>query len=163
MECNWVIMGVGNLLMSDDGVGIHAVRELSRQPIPGVEIVDAGTDYLSALPYIEKARRVLILDAVRGGGRPGTIHRLSEQDVLPRPFGGSAHATSIMEARRLLSPGAAWPDITVLGVEPAVLDYGMELSPPVADALPGLVALARQTLLERRELQAIEEREQVAS
>ena len=146
MDGEWVILGVGNLLMSDDGVGIHAVRELLRDPPAGASIVETGTDFLSALPILESARRVLILDAVRGKGAPGSIYRLEPDDVELRPETGSAHATSVFEAKRFLPPGAPWPDITVLGVEPLVLDYGMALSKPVADALPRLVARAREIL-----------------
>ena len=148
MDGDWVILGVGNWLMSDDGVGIHAVRELLRDPPAGARIVEAGTDFLSALPILEAAQRVLILDAVRGQGTPGFLYRLTPADVELRPETGSAHATSVFEARRFLPPGAPWPEITVLGVEPLVLDYGMELSQPVADAVPRLVARVREILRE---------------
>lgn len=141
-----LILGIGNLLMSDDGVGVHAAQELARHPPAGACVVDAGTDYLSALSFIESAQRVLILDAVHRGSDPGTIHRLSESDLIPRPNGSGAHATSILEARRLLAPDAAWPEITVLGVEPLLLDYGMTLSNPVAQALPRLVARVREII-----------------
>jgi hydrogenase maturation protease len=77
MDGNWTILGVGNLLMSDDGVGIHAVRELGTDPPGGALVADVGTDYLSALPYLERARLVLVLDAVQGRAAPGTIHRLA--------------------------------------------------------------------------------------
>lgn len=146
MDGPFLILGVGNLLRSDDGVGIHAVRELARQPIAGVEAVDAGTDFLSALPFMETARRVLILDAVQGRGAPGSIYALAQADIAPRPDGSPAHTTSVLEARRLLSPDAAWPDITVLGVEPLRLDYGLALSGPVSRALPRMVAMAREIL-----------------
>jgi hydrogenase maturation protease len=146
MDGNLLILGVGNLLMSDDGVGIHAVRELAQRPPAGVCVADVGTDYLSALPYLEAARRVLVLDAVQGRGAPGSIYRLESEDVELRPAGGSAHATSVLEARRFLPPGAAWPEITVLGVEPLLLEYGLALSAPVAQALPRLVALAREII-----------------
>lgn len=148
MDEDLIILGVGNLLMSDDGVGIHAVRELLRNPLAGACIVDVGTDFLSALPYLERARRALILDAAQGRGAPGSIYRLAPEDVELRPAGGSAHATSVLEARRFLPPGAPWPEITVLGVEPFVLEYGMALSPPVAEALPRLVAWARKIICE---------------
>jgi hydrogenase maturation protease len=147
MDENWVILGVGNLLMSDDGVGIHAVRELAHRPPAGVCVADVGTDYLSALPFLEGARRVLVLDAVQGRGAPGSIYWLGSADIELRPAGGSAHATSVLEARRFLPPGAAWPDVTVLGVEPFRLEYGLTLSEPVARALPRLVALARKILI----------------
>ena len=146
MDGPFLILGVGNLLRSDDGVGIHAVRELARHPIAGVEMVDAGTDFLSALPFLETARRVLILDAVQGRGAPGSMYQLAQADIVPRPDGSPAHTTSVLEARRLLSPDAAWPEITVLGVEPLLLDYGLELSSPVARALPRLVAMARKII-----------------
>jgi hydrogenase maturation protease len=146
MDGNLLILGVGNLLMSDDGVGIHAVRELQLDPPPGVTLADVGTDYLSALPFMERASRVLILDAVQGRGAPGTIYRLAPEDVELRPVGGSAHATSVLETRRLLAPQAAWPEITVLGIEPFCLNFGLALSPPVAQTLPRLVAMAREII-----------------
>jgi len=146
MNENLVILGVGNLLMSDDGVGIHAVRELAQNPPDGVCVVDGGTDFLSALPFMEAAQQVLILDAVHGQGAPGSIYQLAEHDLAPRADGSTAHATSVLEARRFLPPGAPWPTITVLGVEPLILDYGTTLSEPVANALPRLVAMARETI-----------------
>ena len=65
---------------------------------------------------------------------------------MPRPDGSPAHTPGVLEARRLLSPDAAWPEITVLGVEPLLLGYGLELSSPVARALPRLVAMARKII-----------------
>lgn len=144
------ILGIGNLLMSDDGIGVHAARALAAQPPPDTQVVDAGTDYLSALPYLEDIRRALVIDAVRGGGVPGTIYRLTEQDITISGD-NAAHATSLLAAKKLLTPGAAWPDVVVLGIEPGVLTYGMELSPAVAAALPRVLALAREIAMEQPE------------
>ena len=163
MDGNLLILGVGNLLMSDDGIGIHAAQELARHPPEGACVVDAGTDFLSALPFLEAARRVFVLDAVQGHGAPGTIYRLAMEDVEPRLDGGSAHATSVLEARRFLPPGARWPEITVLGVEPLWLEHGLALSPPVGRALPRLVALAREIVLSWRHGTSPKEIHQVAS
>ena len=146
MRTDLVILGVGNLLMTDDGVGIHAVRQLAQDPPGGACVVDAGTDYLSALPFLERARRVLILDSVRGGTEPGTLHRLAPEEIEPRSGAGGAHVTSVLEARFFQAPNTAWPEIAVLGVEPGHLGYGLTLSPPVAQALPRLVAEARRIL-----------------
>ena len=163
MRTDLVILGVGNLLMADDGVGIHAVRELALDPPGGACVVDAGTDYLSALPYLEQARRVLVLDAVRGGAAAGTLHRPGPDEIALRAADGGAHVTSVLEARRLLPPGAPWPEIRVLGVEPAVVDYGLALSAPVAQALPRLVAEARRIICEWTEQPSPSESLQVAS
>jgi hydrogenase maturation protease len=158
-----VILGIGNMLMSDDGVGVHAARELSRHRTIDARVVDAGTDVLSTLPFLELASRVLVLDAVHGGGRPGTIYRLAERDLPARRTRMHAHATSLIDARRLLSPDAPWPDISILGVEPAVLDYGMTLSLPVAAVLPQVVALARETVAVWRRTDETYSLRQVAS
>ena len=140
-----VILGIGNLLMADDGIGVHAAQALAADPPPGVEVVDAGTDFLSALPFLEAADKALIIDAVQAGGTPGTIYRFSETELAPHTS-TSAHATNLLAARQLLPPGTRWPEISVLGVEPGVLDYGMELSAPVAAALPRVVAQAREAV-----------------
>ncbi len=139
-----VILGIGNLLLSDDGAGVHAARVLAADPPRGAEIVDAGTDVLSALPFLEQATHAIIIDAVRGGGEPGALYRLSEADLSPRGGACTAHAVNVLAARHLSPPGSPWPEISILGVEPANLDLGTDLSPAVAAALPRLASLARK-------------------
>ena len=139
-----VIMGIGNWLMSDDGVGVHAAQALALDPPPGARVVDAGTDVLSALSFLEGAARVLLIDAVRGGGEPGAVRRLTEGDLSSPGSGSTAHTVSLLAGRHLLPPGAPWPEFLILGVEPATLAYGMELSPAVAAALPRVTRLSRE-------------------
>lgn len=131
-----VILGVGNLLMSDDGVGIHASRALAGDPPAGTLVVDAGTDVLSALPFLEDADQALIIDAVRAGEKPGTVRCFRESDLSPAGGTVTAHAVSLLASRHLLPPGASWPELAIVGVEPATLDCGMTLSAAVAGALP---------------------------
>ena len=163
MDTDLLILGVGNVLMADDGVGIHAVRALAANPPAGACVVDAGTDFLSALPYLERARRVLVLDAVRGGAAPGALHRLVPADIALRSAAAGAHVTSVLEARRFLPSSAPWPEITVLGVEPATVGYGLALSTPVAQALPRLVSAARQIIFDWVQQTYPSEPQQVAS
>ncbi len=138
-----LIIGIGNLLRSDDGVGIHAAQALAADPPPGVEVVDAGTDVLSALPFLESADSVLIIDAVQAGGAPGTIYRFAENEIPAQRAASSAHAGNLLAARWLQAPGTRWPEILILGVEPRDLDYGLDLSPPVAAILPRVLKEAR--------------------
>ena len=141
-----LIVGVGNVLLSDDGVGVHAVRELQRQPILGATMVEIGTAILHGLSFLESAARVLVIDAARGGQPPGTIYLFDTGEAgAPHP-GASLHALGLREAARLLLPKESCPAITVLGVEPVSLEYGTELSSPVRAALPRVVALARETV-----------------
>lgn len=139
-----LVAGVGNVLLSDDGVGVHAVRELMKEPMAGVVLADIGTAVLHGLSFLETAGRVLVIDAAQGGQAPGTIY-LFDADAapVPGPF-ASMHAMGLLEALRLLPPGLPRPAVTVLGVEPESLAYGLELSPAVLAALPRVVASARE-------------------
>jgi hydrogenase maturation protease len=141
-----VIAGVGNLVLRDDGVGVHAVRALQENPIPGVELVDIGTAILHGLPLIETAERVLVIDAVKGGQPAGTIYLFDATGEGEMPSMVSVHSMGLREAMRILSPQAAHPAITVLGVEPAALGYGLDLSEQVQKAMPQVLRLARQTV-----------------
>jgi hydrogenase maturation protease len=160
---NILVVGVGNLLLSDDGVGVHAVQELQREPWPGVTVVEVGTAILHGLPFVEEADRVLVIDAAKGGGAPGTIYRFEGRQPVQEAPVHSIHALGLQEAASLLLAGLRVPPITILGMEPASLEYGMSLSEPVAAALPRLVALARETVAKWVQLERAEPVEEPAS
>lgn len=141
-----LIAGLGNELLSDDGVGVHAVRELEQIPIPGVILADIGTAVLHGLHFLETADQVLAIDAARGGQPPGTIYLFDAAENAEALSVVSIHAMGLREAARFLMTGRPAPRITVIGVEPESLAYGMSLSIPVRAALPGVVALARETI-----------------
>jgi hydrogenase maturation protease len=69
-----LIAGVGNVLLSDDGVGVHAVRELQKNPMPGVTVAEIGTAIFHGLHFLENAEHVLVIDATKGGKPPGTVY-----------------------------------------------------------------------------------------
>ncbi len=131
-----LVLGLGNILLSDEGVGIHVVRLLrERYEFPQeVEVMDGGTLGLDLLPYVEDAQRLLIVDAVQMDAPPGTVLRLEGEEVMAifrmqiSPHQMGVH--DLLAAARLLD---RYPDQVVLwGVQPAVLDVGLELSPSVA-------------------------------
>lgn len=130
-----LIAGLGNLLLTDDGVGIHALRALESDPPPGAVLLEIGTAVLDALDWIERADRIVALDAVHGAAEPGTVYRVDVGELRPAAAPMSIHELDLRAALRLI-PGARVPQIIALGVEPAVVDYGMELSPAVQAALP---------------------------
>lgn len=154
-----LIAGLGNVLLTDDGVGVHAVRELQRRPPAGAMVVEIGTAVLHGLSFVETARRVLLIDAMQGGRPPGTIYlsemgrRSADAEGPAQPFTGQAapahslHSLSLLEAMRVLLPDRPLPPVTVIGVEPAALNYGLSLTPAVAAVLPRIVALARRIVL----------------
>ena len=144
--CHILIAGVGNVLLSDDGIGVHAVRELQKDPIPGVMTVDIGTAILHGLGFLESAERVLVIDAAKGGQPPGTIYSFEPGEPSALPPTASLHAMGLREATRFLLTGRSAPRFTVLGVEPESLEYGMNLSAVVQAVLPRVVSLARETV-----------------
>ena len=138
-----VIAGVGNLLMRDDGVGIHAVRALESNPPPGVRVLDVGTAILHALPLLEYAERVLVIDAVRADGAPGSVCVFDASDAELRGRASSVHSWGLLDALKMMGRGPG-PEICILGVEPAEVGYGMELSPIVQAVLKDVTNTARR-------------------
>ncbi len=137
-----LIVGLGNLLLSDDGVGVHAIRELQKNSPPGVLAVEVGTAVLDALHLFEWAEKILAIDAMEGGGSAGTIYTLGGQEIEERGLRASLHEVDLLAALRFL-PKQVNPEITVLGIEPETIDFGVDLSPALQAALPQLVNSAR--------------------
>lgn len=138
--------GLGNELLRDDGVGIHVVREL-RGTLPlGVIVAEVGTGILNALHLIDWAERVLAIDAVQAGLPPGTVCALRADDVAAPGSHVSMHQVGLLEARPFLRNPHRQREILFLGVEPAVIDYGTELSPEVHSAIPEVVMEARRII-----------------
>jgi hydrogenase maturation protease len=141
-----VVIGLGNPLMADDGVGLAALARLRDEwdlP-PGVELVDGGTWGMNLLPTIEDAGRVLLLDAIHRQAAPGTLHRLSH-DELPRYLATkiSPHQVDLHDVLALAELRGTLPSETLaVGLEPERVEMIAELSPVVADGIDRLLALA---------------------
>ena len=140
------VIGVGSPLMGDDGLGLVALERLrDRYDFHAdVDLLDGGTWGMNLLPFIESAERVLILDAVRTGGEPGEVVTL-ERDKIPRFFATkiSPHQIDLKEVLALAELRGSLPANTVvLGLEPAVIEMGMALSPAVEAGVDALCAAA---------------------
>lgn len=146
-----LVLGVGNPLMGDDGAGLAALARLSEGwRLPGAELVDGGTWGLNLLPLVESFDRVVLLDAVQAGTRPGTLMVLREHE-LPRYFAQklSPHQIDLREVLALAELRGRLPaTLAVIGVEPERIDLGAGLSPAVASAIDGMVDLSLDLLRE---------------
>jgi hydrogenase maturation protease len=145
-----LIAGLGNLLLRDDGVGVHAVRELQLAPPPGAMVAEVGTAVLGALHLLEWADKVIAIDAMQAGGAPGTVYAFGPGEVAPPGLQASLHELALTSALGFLKRRSP-PEILILGVEPQTIDYGLELTPPVAAALPELIRAARELAARWRE------------
>jgi hydrogenase maturation protease len=138
-----LILGLGNLLCGDDGLGVVAVHRLLRRYVPpaGVRVLDGGTLGLSLLPHLEDARVAILVDAVHAEAPPGSLVRLEGDEVAPAVAARlSPHQVGVADlldaARwRLRSPEMLF----LLGVVPESLALRFGLSPAVAAAVPELV------------------------
>lgn len=143
------VLGLGNVLMSDDGFGPFVVRvlEANYETPPGVEFVDVGTPGLDLTPYLLGAEAVIFVDAVTSRGTAGEIRLYDRADILrhaPQPRTGG-HDPSLKEALLTVAAAGAGPKhVTLVGVIPGWIATGVLLSPPVAAAVgPAVMAIVR--------------------
>ena len=144
-----VILGVGNLLLSDEGVGVHIAQKLLQAEMPeGVAVVEGGTDGFRLLNIITEADRLIIIDAVKGGLEPGSIYRFDINDVknVQPGFKTSVHQIGILEVIDLAGLIGKEPTTTVIGIEPKSLAMGMDLSPEVKKKIPKVIELVFEEL-----------------
>jgi hydrogenase maturation protease len=138
-----LVLGLGNILCGDDGAGVIAVHKLRRgwQLPPDVRVVDGGTLGLDLLALVAASDRVILVDAVRGDGPPGTIVRLAGNEVGSAVYERlSPHQIGVAD----LLAGAAWCDrypseVVIVGIVPASVDLQIGCTPAVTDQLDTLV------------------------
>jgi len=146
-----IVIGVGNPLMGDDGFGIVAIALLRERwrDTPQLALVDGGTWGMNLLPLIESARRLLIIDAIDRGLVAGARIEL-ERDEIPRYLGLtlSPHQLDLREVLALAELRGTLPrETSAIGVQPALVELSLDLSPAVAAKLPGVVADVEEQLL----------------
>jgi hydrogenase maturation protease len=142
-----VILGVGNLLLSDEGIGVHVAKKLMEMDLPpGVEVVEGGTDGFRLMNVVTGAARVIVVDAVKGGGPPGSIYRFDLKDAptFPDAYKTSVHQIGILEVVHLSELIGEAPETTIIGVEPKSLEMGMELSPEVQAKVDRIIELVME-------------------
>lgn len=144
-----LVIGVGNLYRSDDGVGVLVARQLKAQPPNNVTIEVESGEGASLIEAWRGASAVILVDAVQSGGNPGAIHRLdaSRHKVPRRFFHYSTHAFSVAEAVELARALKQLPPrLVIYGVEGKNFQSGEILSSEVENALPEMVSRIRQEL-----------------
>jgi len=138
-----LVLGLGNVLCRDDGLGAVAVHLLERRyraPEEAV-VLDGGTLGLSLLPTLERASEAILVDAIRADGAPGAFVRLEGDDVAPAVAARlSVHQVGVLD----LLEAAHWrgrypPKLVLLGLVPESLELGLGRTPAVEAALPALV------------------------
>jgi hydrogenase maturation protease len=139
-----VVLGVGNLLLSDEGIGVHVVKKLMDMALPReVEVIDGAVSGLGLMNVVMGADRLIVIDAVKGGGPPSSIYRFGAEDFATYPYTHrmSLHEIGVLEVIHLSGLMGHTPKTTVIGVEPKSLEIGMELSPEIQAKIPKIIEL----------------------
>ena len=145
-----VVLGMGNLLRRDEGLGIRALQRLDALYAlpPTVQLVDGGTLGLELLSYLEDAERALVLDAALSDANPGTLVQISGDDV-PAYFSmrTSPHEIALPDLLAIAKlRGTTPPELVLVGMHPASIELGWDLSEIVASRLDDMVASAAAVL-----------------
>ena len=142
MSNKTLVLGIGNPLMQDDGVGVYAVQRLKagRAGCPGVEFLDGGTLGFTLIGEIESASSLIVIDAAQIDSAPGTVKEFlgEEMDVLlGRQKNSSVHDVALIDLMSIALLSDRLPvRRALIGVQPGAVEWGMELTQAVKDALP---------------------------
>ena len=145
------ILGCGNTLMGDDGVGIRVIERLQEMKLPeSIEIIDAGVGGMAILSWIEDADKVIIVDAVQTGNEPpGTVYMFTDKELPPSDmFMLSLHDLNLVDTINVGRVVQKMPDeIVIIGVEvKRVAEFTKELTPEVEGAIPEVIDLVLKEL-----------------
>ena len=146
-----LVLGVGNPILSDDGVGIHVARELKKRDIPGVDVEELAASGLELLDVVRGYDKVVIIDAIQTTkGKPGELYILEEKDFEKSIHGSSPHGINIATALALgrkLVPNEMPKEVVFFAVEAEdLVNVSERLTPKVAEALPRITERVRKEL-----------------
>ena len=143
-----VVIGVGNLLLKDEGIGVHVAQALQNMDIPEhVRIIDGGTSP-DLIAYSEAGDKLIIIDAAKAGDKPGTIYRFHPGDLASED--GKmffAHELGVEQSLKILNLLGNKPrEIVVIGIEPKEIDWGTELSVELQQKIPEIVKVVLEEI-----------------
>jgi hydrogenase maturation protease len=115
-----LVLGVGNYILSDEGVGIHVIHELQNMPLtPNVEVIDGGTGSFELIEHFRGRKKVIIVDAVKTNDKPGTLFRFTPDDVeFIWSASFYAHQLSMHDLLHFVNELKPVPEIVIYGIVP---------------------------------------------
>ena len=143
------VMGVGNDLLRDEGIGVHVIKAMEGQQLPdGVKIVNGWVAGIDLLQEIQNTERLIIIDAIDAGSRPGTVYRFraGEVDVMINRHKTSLHQVDLFETLKLAKFLGGYPETVIIGIQPRDIVWGTELSPLLASLIPRILDVVRDEI-----------------
>ena len=148
MNKDILVLGVGNLLLKDEGVGIHVIRALEKEELPpNVSLMDGGTGGLHLIGWIQDYNRIIMVDATLDHNPPGTIRLIRPRYATDFPPLMSAHEIGLRDMIEAMILTEKLPDIQLIVVSAEdISEVGMELTPAVEAAVPDVVEMVKQII-----------------
>ena len=139
------VLGMGNVLFKDEGIGIHLIHALKNFPdLESVDLIDGGTSP-QVIDLVRDADRLIVIDAIYGGEEPGSVYRIKPEHVKnQKPY--SIHELNVLQMLWTLNIIGKSPKITIIGIEPKEIDWGLELSPELEQRLPQITEFVREKI-----------------
>jgi hydrogenase maturation protease len=144
-----LILGIGNILLKDEGVGVHVANKLKDTPLPpDVEVMDGGTMGIDLLFYIEGRKKVIVVDTIKAGEPPGTMYRFTDKDLsFKKDFLRTAHGIDFSDVVKTAHTLGTKPgEVVFIGIEPVDMNEGLELSALIAQRIPVIIELVMKEL-----------------
>jgi hydrogenase maturation protease len=145
-----LIVGIGNILLQDEGVGVRAVETMQGMDVPpDVELLDGGTSGADLVDYLADRAKVIVIDAVDSHAAPGTVFRMTPEDLVKGENADlSLHQLGLIDsltmAREMGTPAR---EVVIYGIQPQRVYWGLELTEPVARVLPKVIEMVLREAL----------------
>ena len=144
-----LILGVGNLLLRDDGFGVHLINSLKDTALPGnVELLEAGTVSHQLIPLLHEIDHLIVIDVVEAGDTPGSLFRFSPDDMrFPVEQKASLHQISLIDVLNMAALTGTKPKTVIIGVQPKdISSWSMDLSDELTAVIPRVQELIFEEL-----------------
>src|SRR5665647_1207662 len=136
-----VIIGIGNILLQDDGVGVHVIKQLENEKLPStIELVDGGTSTLDTLGFFLDYKKVIVVDCLRAGLKPGTIYKIKPEDIKNyQKENLSIHDVQILDVARMANMMNKYPEVVIFGIEPEKIAVDLEMTEIMVSKIPEII------------------------
>lgn len=144
-----MVMGVGNILLSDEGLGVRFLDVLAKNTLPdNVELLEGGTAGLELVHLIQDVDFLIIVDALNANAEPGALFRFQPGDlqVIPEQYEVSFHQVGIVEVLTMANVLGHAPKTLIFGIQPKSLEWGLEISPEIEALFPRLTELVLEEI-----------------
>ncbi|MBL7994738.1 HyaD/HybD family hydrogenase maturation endopeptidase [bacterium] len=152
-----LVLGIGNVLMGDEGAGVHAIRELEKQTWPeNVHILDGGTGGFHLLEYLQHYKKIIMIDATMDGQPPGTLRLIKPRFSSDFPKALSAHDIGLKDLVESAAILNHMPDVHLITVSiETVQPMRLDLSPEIQNVLPEITKSVKDILLSLDETSSV--------